>query len=66
MSMVNLLRPQMFLNIWLGVVLDSTLSFNDHIEHLRKALLKVLGVFSRARPRPLGKALKTMYLTMYL
>ena len=32
----------------LGVVLDSTLSFNDHLE-LRKALSKVLGVFSRAR-----------------
>ena len=50
---------------YLGVVLDSTLSFNDHIEHLRKALSKVLGVFSRARPRPLGNALKTMCLVIF-
>ena len=35
---------------YLGVVLDSTLSFNDHLEHLRKALWKVPAVFSRARP----------------
>ena len=35
---------------YLGVALDSTLSFNDHIEHLRKKLSKVLGVFFRAWP----------------
>ena len=35
---------------YLGVVLYSTLSFSDHIEHLRKKLSKILGVFSRARP----------------
>ena len=48
---------------YLGVVLDSTLSFNDHIEHLRKKLSKVLGVFSRARP---PEAANRVYAAMVL
>ena len=44
-----------------GVVLDSTLSFNDHIEHLRKKLSKVLGVFSRTRPALTLEAANRVY-----
>ena len=50
---------------YLGVVLDSTLSFNDHLE-LRKALSKVLGVFSRARQALTLEAANRIYAAMVL
>jgi len=46
--------------------LDSTLSFNDHIEHLRKKLSKVLGAFSRARPALTLEAANRVYAAMIL
>ena len=49
-----------------GVVLNSTLSFNDHIEHLRKKLSKVLGVFSRARPALTLESANRFYTAMVL
>ena len=63
--MVNLLRARTAFK-YLGVVLDSTLSFNDHIEHLRKKLSKVLGVFSRARPVLTLEAANRVYAAMVL
>ena len=50
----------------LGVVLDSPLSFNDHKEHLRKNLPKILGVFSRARPALTLEAANRVYAAMVL
>ena len=46
--------------------MDSTLSFNDHIEHLRKKLSKVLGAFSRARPALTLEAANRVYAAMIL
>ena len=35
---------------YLGVVLDSTLSFNEHFQCMNKKVSKILGLFSRIRP----------------
>ena len=35
---------------YLGVVLDDTLSFNDHVDYVRMKVSKILGMFSRIRP----------------
>ena len=35
---------------YLGVVLDDTLSFNDHVDYVRMKVSKMLGMFSRIRP----------------
>ena len=35
---------------YLGVILDSSLSLNQHIDHVKKKVSKMLGIFSRARP----------------
>ena len=32
---------------YLGVVLDDTLSFNDHVDYVRMKVSKILGIFSR-------------------
>ena len=34
---------------YLGVILDSSLSMNQHIDHVKKKVSKMLGIFSRAR-----------------
>ena len=34
---------------YLGVILDSSLSLNQHIDHVKKKVSKMLGIFSRAR-----------------
>ena len=33
---------------YLGVILDSSLSMNQHIDHVKKKVSKMLGIFSRA------------------
>ena len=35
---------------YLGVILDSSLSMNQHIDHVKKKVSYMLGIFSRARP----------------
>ena len=35
---------------YLGAILDSSLSLNQHIDHVKKKVSKILGIFSRARP----------------
>ena len=35
---------------YLGVIMDSSLSMNQHIDHVKKKASKMLGIFSRARP----------------
>ena len=51
---------------YLGIVSNSTLSFDDLIEHLRKKLLKVLKVFSRVRPALTLEAANRVYAAMVL
>jgi len=34
---------------YLGVILDSSLSMNQHVDHVKKNVSKMLGIFSRAR-----------------
>ena len=35
---------------YLGVILDSSLSLNQHIDHVKKKVSKMLRIFSRVRP----------------
>ena len=35
---------------YIGVILDSGLSLNQHINYLKKKVPKMLGIFSRAQP----------------
>ena len=35
---------------YLGVTIDETLSFNDHMLNIRTKVSKILGMFSRVRP----------------
>ena len=35
---------------YLGAILDSSLSLNQHIDHVKKKVSKILRIFSRARP----------------
>ena len=48
---------------YLGVVLDDTLSFNDHVDYVR---MKVLGMFSRIRPSLTPEAANRLYKAMVL
>ena len=44
---------------YVGVVLDDTLSFNDHVDYVRMKVSKTLGMFSRIRPSGLLWDLKS-------
>ena len=35
---------------YLGVILDRSLSVNQHIDHVKRKVSKMRGIFSRARP----------------
>ena len=35
---------------YLGVILDRSLSLNQHIDHVKRKVSKMRGIFSRARP----------------
>ena len=46
---------------YLGVALDSTLSFNEHIKCMKKKVSKMLGLFSRIRPLLTVESANRMY-----
>ena len=46
---------------YLGVVLDDTLSFNDHVDYVRMKVSKILGIFSRIRPSLTLEAANRLY-----
>ena len=46
---------------YLGVVLDDTLSFNDHVDYVRTKVSKILGMFSRIRPSLTLEAANRLY-----
>lgn len=50
---------------YLRVVLDETLSFKDHIHHVRKKVSKVLGMFSRVRPSLTIEATNRLYIKLW-
>ena len=49
-----------------GVVLDDTLSFNDHVDYVRTKVSKILGMFSRIRPSLTLEAANRLYKAMVL
>ena len=51
---------------YLGVVLDDTLSFNDHVDYVRMKVSKILGMFSRIRPSLTLEAANRLYKAMVL
>ena len=51
---------------YLGVVLDSSLSFNLHIGHMKKKVSKTLGMFSRIRSSLTTEASNRLYKSMIL
>ena len=51
---------------YLGVVLDDTLSFNDHLDYVRMKVSKILGMFSRIRPSFTLEAANRPYKAMVL
>ena len=51
---------------YLGVVLDDTLSFNDHMDYVRTKVSKILGMFSRIRPSLTLEAANRLYKAMVL
>ena len=51
---------------YLGVVLDDTLSFNDHVDYVRTKVSKILGMFSRIRPSLTLEAANRLYKAMVL
>ncbi|KAK2551405.1 RNA-directed DNA polymerase from mobile element jockey, partial [Acropora cervicornis] len=51
---------------YLGVVLDDTLSFNDHVDYVRMKVSKILGMFSRIRPSLTMEAANRLYKAMVL
>jgi len=46
---------------YLGVVLDDTLSFNDHVDYVRMKVSKILRKFSRIRPSLTPEAANRLY-----
>ena len=52
--------------MYLGVVLDDTLSFNDHVDYVRMRVSKILGMFSRIRPSLTLEAANRLYKAMVL
>ena len=51
---------------YLGVILDDTLSFNDHVDYVRMKVSKILGMFSRIRPSLTLEAANRLYKAMVL
>lgn len=51
---------------YLGVVLDQTLSFNEHIDYVKKKVSKFTGMLSRVRPLLTTEAANTLYKMMIL
>ena len=51
---------------YLGVVLDDTLSFNDHVDYVRMKVSKLLGMFTRIRPLITLEAANRLYKAMVL
>ena len=51
---------------YLGVVLDSNLSPNQHIDYLKKKVFKMLGTFSRARPSLTIESVSRLFKSMFL
>ena len=51
---------------YLGVVLDDTLSFNDHVDYVRMKVSKTLRKFSRIRPSLTLEAANRLYKAMVL
>ena len=51
---------------YLGVVLDDTLTFNDHVDYVRMKVSKILGMFSRIRPSLTLEAANRLYKAMVL
>jgi len=51
---------------YLGVILDSSLSLNQHIDHVKKKVSKMLGIFSRARPSLTIKSANRVFKSMIL
>ena len=51
---------------YLGVLLDNTLSFNDHVDNVRMKVSKILGMFSRIRPSLTLEAENRLYKAIVL
>ena len=51
---------------YLGVVLDNSLSFNLHIDYVKKKVSKTLGMFSRIRSSLTTEASNRLYKSMIL
>ena len=50
----------------LGVILDSSLSLNQHVDYIKKKVSKMLGIFSRARPSLTIESRKRLFKFMIL
>ena len=51
---------------YLGVILDSSLSLNQHIDYVKKKVSKMLGIFSRARPSLTIESANRLFKSMIL
>ena len=51
---------------YLGIILDSSLSMNQHIDHVKKNVSKMLGIFSRARPSLTIESANRLFKSMIL
>ena len=51
---------------YLGIVLDNSLSFNLHIDYVKKKVSKTLGMFSRIRSSLTTEASNRLYKSMIL
>jgi len=50
----------------LGIILDSSLSLNQHVDYIKKKVSKMLGIFSRARPSLTIESRKRLFKLMIL
>ena len=62
--MISIKRSESFK--YLGMVLDRTLSFNEHIEYIKKKVSKTVGMLSRVRHLLTTDAANRLYKTMIL
>ena len=51
---------------YLGVILDSSLSLNQHMDYLKKKVSRMLGIFSRAQPPLSIEAVNRLFKSMYV
>ena len=51
---------------YLAVILDSSLSLNQHIDYIKKKVSRMLGIFSRARPSLAVESANRWFKTMIL